>query len=30
VTVMRFDAYSWRDIPETWLQRDYLSRFHPE
>jgi len=30
VTVMRFDAYSWREIPETWLQRDYLSRFHPE
>jgi len=30
VTVMRFDAYAWRDIPETWLQRDYLSRFHPE
>jgi hypothetical protein len=30
VTVMRFDAYGWRDIPDTWLQRDYLSRFHPE
>lgn len=30
VTVMRFDAYGWRDIQDTWLQRDYLSRFHAE
>ncbi|WP_354535278.1 outer membrane lipoprotein-sorting protein [Ralstonia sp. 1138] len=30
ITVMRFDQYAWRDIPETWLQRDYLSRFKPE
>jgi hypothetical protein len=30
VTVMRFDAYAWRDIPDAWLQRDYLPRFHPE
>jgi outer membrane lipoprotein-sorting protein len=30
VTVMRFAAYAWRDVPETWLQRDYLPRFRPE
>lgn len=30
ITVMRFDQYTWRDIPETWLQRDYLSRFKAE
>lgn len=30
ITVMRFDNYAWRDIPDTWLQRDYLSRFKPE
>jgi Outer membrane lipoprotein-sorting protein len=30
VTVMRFDAYAWRDIPDAWLQRDYLSHFNPE
>jgi outer membrane lipoprotein-sorting protein len=27
VTVMRFDNYAWRDIPDAWMQRDYLPRF---
>lgn len=30
VTVMRYSDYAWRDVPETWLQRDYLPRFRPE
>jgi hypothetical protein len=30
VTVMRYSDYAWRDIPDTWLQRDYLPRFKPE
>lgn len=30
VTVMRFSDYAWRDVPETWLQRDFLPRFKPE
>lgn len=30
VTVMRFADYAWRDVPESWLQRDYLPRFKPE
>lgn len=30
VTVMRYTDYAWRDVPETWLQRDYLPRFQPE
>lgn len=30
VTVMRFSDYVWRDIPESWMQRDYLPRFKPE
>ena len=30
VTVMRFDDYAWRDVPDLWLQRDYLPRFKPE
>ncbi|UXY16610.1 outer membrane lipoprotein-sorting protein [Chitiniphilus purpureus] len=30
VTVMRFGGYAWRDVPESWLQRDYLPRFKPE
>lgn len=29
VTVMRYSDYSWRDVPDTWLQRDYLPRFKP-
>ncbi|QNA87333.1 outer membrane lipoprotein-sorting protein [Massilia sp. Dwa41.01b] len=29
VTVMRFADYAWRDIPDSWLQRDYLPRFRP-
>ena len=30
VTVMRYSDYAWRDVPEVWLQRDYLPRFKPE
>ena len=30
VTVMRYSDFAWRDVPEQWLQRDYLPRFHPE
>jgi hypothetical protein len=30
VTVMRYSHYAWRDIPDSWLQRDYLPRFRPE
>ena len=30
VTLMRFSDYSARNIPETWMQRDFLPRFQPE
>ncbi|MEO8137921.1 MAG: outer membrane lipoprotein-sorting protein [Betaproteobacteria bacterium] len=30
VTVMRNSDYAYREVPETWLQRDYLPRFKPE
>lgn len=30
VTVMRNSDFAWRDVPESWLQRDYLPRFKPE
>jgi outer membrane lipoprotein-sorting protein len=30
VTVMRYSDYVWRDVPESWMQRDYLPRFKPE
>jgi len=30
VTVMRFADYAFREVPEAWLQRDYLPRFKPE
>ncbi len=30
VTVMRYSSYAWRDVPDSWLQRDYLARFRPE
>ncbi|WP_042329759.1 outer membrane lipoprotein-sorting protein [Paraburkholderia ginsengisoli] len=30
VTVMRFSDYGSRDIPDAWLQRDYLPRFKVE
>ena len=30
VTVMRFTDWARREVPEAWLQRDYLSRFQPE
>ncbi|HZP89085.1 MAG TPA: outer membrane lipoprotein-sorting protein [Burkholderiales bacterium] len=29
VTVMRYSDYAWRDVPDAWLQRDYLPRFRP-
>ncbi|MDF0604968.1 outer membrane lipoprotein-sorting protein [Neisseriaceae bacterium TC5R-5] len=30
VTVMRKSQFAWRDVPEAWLQRDYLPRFRAE
>lgn len=30
VTLMRYSDYAWRDVPDSWLQRDYLARFRPE
>jgi len=30
VTLMRFSEYAARNIPDTWMQRDYLPRFQPE
>jgi outer membrane lipoprotein-sorting protein len=30
VTVMRYADHAWRDVPDTWLQRDFLPRFKPE
>lgn len=30
VTVMRYSDWVKRDVPEVWLQRDYLPRFKPE
>jgi outer membrane lipoprotein-sorting protein len=30
VTVMRFSDYAKREVPEAWLQRDYLPRFKPD
>lgn len=30
VTVMRYSDWAKRDVPEVWLQRDYLPRFKPE
>ncbi len=30
VTVLRFTDWAEREIPESWLQRDYLPRFKPE
>lgn len=30
VTVLRFTDWAKRDVPESWLQRDYLPRFRPE
>jgi outer membrane lipoprotein-sorting protein len=29
VTVLRYSDFAFRDIPEAWLQRDYLPRFKP-
>ncbi|MEO7010170.1 MAG: outer membrane lipoprotein-sorting protein [Caldimonas sp.] len=30
VTVMRYSEFAWRELPDAWLQRDYLPRFKPE
>ena len=30
VTLMRFTDYKSRNIPDTWMQRDYLPRFQAE
>ena len=30
VTIMRFSDYTARNIPDTWMQRDFLPRFQPE
>jgi hypothetical protein len=30
VTVMRYSDYASREVPDAWLQRDYLPRFKPE
>ena len=30
VTVMRYTDFAWRDVPDVWLQRDYLPNFKPE
>lgn len=30
VTVMRYSDFASREVPEPWLQRDYLPRFKPE
>lgn len=30
VTVMRYGEFVAREVPESWLQRDYLPRFRPE
>jgi outer membrane lipoprotein-sorting protein len=30
VTIMRFSDYVARNIPEAWMQRDFLPRFQPE
>ncbi|MDE2428156.1 MAG: outer membrane lipoprotein-sorting protein [Burkholderiales bacterium] len=30
VTVMQLSDYAKRDVPDAWLQRDYLPRFKPE
>lgn len=30
VTVMRYSDWAKREVPEAWLQRDYLPRFRPE
>lgn len=30
VTVMRVNGHAWRDVPETWFQRDYLPRYREQ
>jgi hypothetical protein len=29
VTIMRYTDYAFRDVPDAWMQRDYLPRFKP-
>jgi hypothetical protein len=29
VTVLRYSDFAWREVPDAWLQRDYLPRFKP-
>jgi hypothetical protein len=29
VTILRYSDYAWQEIPDAWLQRDYLPRFRP-
>jgi|HubBroStandDraft_6_1064221.scaffolds.fasta_scaffold19975_6 outer membrane lipoprotein-sorting protein len=30
VTILHSTDFAWREIPESWLQRDFLPRFRPE
>lgn len=30
VTIMRYSDFAWRNVPDSWLQRDYLPHFKPE
>lgn len=30
VTVLRYQDFAWRDVPESWLQRDFLPHFREE
>jgi len=30
VTLLRLSDYAARDIPQTWMQRDFLPRFQPD
>ncbi|BBH12231.1 outer membrane lipoprotein-sorting protein [Chromobacterium haemolyticum] len=30
ITVLRNSQFAWREVPEAWLQRDYLPRFRAE
>lgn len=29
VTVMRYQDFAWKEVPEAWMQRDYLPRYKP-
>ncbi len=30
VTIMRYSGYRWREIPEAWLQREFLPQYRPQ